>query len=84
MSTFFVGAFCERNKYGDFVFWPKVIKSYIRLGVGHFYRELADTKAYEIEKIIRPRKAYPSGGYGVKGEGKKEICTRESPKIGFS
>ena len=48
------------------MYWPQIIKSYIRLGVGHFYRELADTKVYEIEKIIRPRKAYPSGGYGVR------------------
>ena len=60
------------------MYWPQIIKSYIRLGVGHFYRELADTKVYEIEKIIRPRKAYPSGGYGVRTVGEilsVYICT---------
>jgi len=41
------------------------------LGVSHFFEELKDTKvqeaarAYEIQEIIRPRNAYPSGGYGV-------------------
>ena len=30
-----------------------------------FDKELANLKVYEIEKIIRPKKAYPSGGYRV-------------------
>jgi hypothetical protein len=60
------GAVCERTEHNDFVYKPGKVKSYIRLGVGNFYKELADTKVYDIEYIIRPRKAYPSGGYGVR------------------
>ena len=52
------------------MYWPKIIKSYIRLGVNDFDKELANLKVYEIEKIIRPKKAYPSGGYRVR----KKFC----------
>ena len=53
------GANCSRNNFGDFVYKPIEIKSHIRLGISNFYNELADAKTYEIEKIIRPRRAYP-------------------------
>ena len=65
-TIFLFAGNCERTEHGDFVYWPKIIKSYIRLGVNDFDKELANLKVYEIEKIIRPKKAYPSGGYRVR------------------
>ena len=59
------GCRCQKTELGDFVFYPDKIKSYIRIGIKNFMKELKTSKAYEIEKIIRPQKAYPSGGYGV-------------------
>ena len=56
---------CTRNDFGDFSLKLFKLPSHIRLGVSHFFEELADTKAHEISEIIRPRNAYPSGGYGV-------------------
>ena len=63
-SFLFLGN-CGRTEHGDFIYWPKIIKSFIRLGVNDFDKDLANSKVYEIEKIIRPKKAYPSGGYRV-------------------
>ena len=53
------GANCSRNNHGDFVYKPTDVISHIRLGMSNFYTELADTPTYEIEKIVRPRRAYP-------------------------
>ena len=50
---------------GDFVYFPNDVKSHVRLGISDFYQELAEARTFEIEKIIRPREAYLSGGYGV-------------------
>ena len=65
LASFLFAGNCGRTEHGDFIYWPKIIKSYIRLGVNDFDKDLANSKVYEIEKIIRPKKAYPSGGYRV-------------------
>ena len=46
-------------------FCKSITRSWIRVGVRNFVKELKSSKPYEVEKIIRPGKAYPSGGYGV-------------------
>lgn len=61
------GASCSTNSKGDFIYKPGNIKSHIRLGITDFYEQLADAQTFEIEEIIRPREAYPSGGYGDYG-----------------
>ena len=66
MHRCIAGARCYRNKANDFVYEPQDLPSYVRLGVGNFYKELSDAKAHQIEYIVRPREAYPSGGYGVR------------------
>ena len=38
---------------------------HFRLGLSNFITESKKAKAYEVEMIVRPKEAYPSGGYGV-------------------
>ena len=70
------GIECEENEHFDFIIIPKEVKSYIYLNVQDFIKNQGNHEKYEIKKIIRPNKAYPSAGYGV--------CKTQLYNIGFT
>ena len=59
------GIQCQENEHLDFVIFPKEVKSYIYVNVQDFTKNQGNHQKYEIKRIIRPHKAYPSAGYGV-------------------
>ena len=65
------GIKCNRNIYLDFEIIPEEVKSYIYVNVQDFIQDQGKHEKYEIQRIIRPRKAYPSAGYGVSQKVKK-------------
>ena len=65
------GITCNRNKYSDFEIIPGEVHSYIYVNVQDFIQDEGRHEKYEIRRIIRPRKAYPSAGYGVSQKTKK-------------
>ena len=61
----FRGIRCNVNKHGDFEIIPKSTNSYIYVNVQDFVKDQGNHEKYEIRRIVRPKKAYPSAGYGV-------------------
>ncbi len=48
----------------------------VRLGLADFNEETSKSLVYKVKRVVRPAKAYPSGGYGVCRQ------SRSSQKIG--